>query len=95
MGVDAEILDLRTPLPLDIDAIETSVKKTGRCLIIHEAMRTSGFGAELAALVRERCFYHLEAPVERVTGFDRPIPTALEWAVSLGWYASRPRSKRS
>ena len=84
MGVDAEILDLRTLLPLDIDAIETSVKKTGRCLIIHEATRTSGFGAELAALVQERCFYHLEAPVERVTGFDTPYPHSLEWAYFPG-----------
>src|SRR3546814_965908 len=65
MGIDAEIIDLRTLLPLDIGAIEASVKKTGRCLIVHEATRTSGFGAELAALVQERCFYHLEAPVER------------------------------
>src|SRR3546814_13756334 len=74
MGIDAEILDLRTLLPLDIEAIETSVKKTGRCLIIHEATRTSGFGAELAALVQERCFYHLEAPAQRVTGFAPPYP---------------------
>src|SRR3546814_19778660 len=80
MGIDAEIIDLRTLLPLDIEAIETSVKKTGRCLIIHEATRTSGFGAELAALVQERCFYHLEAPVERVTGFDPPYPHSTEWA---------------
>ena len=49
-------------------------KKTGRCVIIHEATRTSGFGAELSALVQERCFYHLEAPIERVTGFDTPYP---------------------
>src|SRR3546814_3710000 len=81
-GIDAEILDLRTLLPLDIEAIEASVKKTGRCLIIHEATRTSGFGAELAALVQERCFYHLEAPVERVTGFDTPYTHSLEWARS-------------
>ena len=71
-------------MPLDIDAIETSVKKTGRCLVIHEATRTSGFGAELAALVQERCFYHLEAPVERVTGFDTPYPHSLEWAYFPG-----------
>ncbi|MGB7417868.1 MAG: alpha-ketoacid dehydrogenase subunit beta [Erythrobacter sp.] len=83
-GVDAEILDLRTLVPLDIEAIETSVKKTGRCLIVHEATRTSGFGAELSALVTERCFYHLEAPVERVTGFDTPYPHSLEWAYFPG-----------
>ena len=84
MGIDAEIIDLRTLLPLDIGAIEASVQKTGRCLIIHEATRTSGFGAELVALVQERCFYHLEAPVERVTGFDTPYPHSLEWAYFPG-----------
>ena len=84
MGVDAEIIDLRTLIPLDIDAVERSVKKTGRCLIVHEATRTSGFGAELSALVQERCFYHLEAPIERVTGFDTPYPHSLEWAYFPG-----------
>ena len=84
MGIDAEIIDLRTLLPLDIGAIEASVQKTGRCLIVHEATRTSGFGAELSALVTERCFYHLEAPVERVTGFDTPYPHSLEWAYFPG-----------
>ena len=83
-GVDADILDLRTLVPLDIEAIEASVKKTGRCLIVHEATRTSGFGSELSALVTERCFYHLEAPVERVTGFDTPYPHSLEWAYFPG-----------
>jgi 2-oxoisovalerate dehydrogenase E1 component beta subunit len=83
-GVDAEILDLRTLVPLDIEAVEKSVKKTGKCLIIHEATRTSGFGAELSALVQERCFYHLEAPIERVTGFDTPYPHSLEWAYFPG-----------
>jgi 2-oxoisovalerate dehydrogenase E1 component beta subunit len=84
MGVDAEILDLRTLVPLDIEAIERSVQKTGRCLIVHEATRTSGFGAELMAQVQERCFYHLEAPIERVTGFDTPYPHSLEWAYFPG-----------
>ncbi len=83
-GVDAEILDLRTIVPVDIEAVEKSVQKTGKCLIVHEATRTSGFGAELAALVTERCFYHLEAPVERVTGFDTPYPHSLEWAYFPG-----------
>ncbi len=78
-GVDAEVIDLRTLLPLDIDAISTSVTKTGRCVIVHEATRTSGFGAELAALVQEACFYSLEAPIERVTGWDTPYPHAFEW----------------
>jgi 2-oxoisovalerate dehydrogenase E1 component beta subunit len=84
IGIDAEVIDLRTLMPLDIDTIETSVKKTGRCLVVHEATRTSGFGAELAALVQERCFYHLEAPIERVTGFDTPYPHSLEWAYFPG-----------
>ena len=84
MGIDAEIVDLRTLLLLDVETIEESVKKTGRCLVVHEATRTSGFGAELAALVQERCFYHLEAAVERVTGFDTPYPHSLEWAYFPG-----------
>jgi len=83
-GVDAEIIDLRTLVPLDIATVEKSVEKTGKCLIVHEATRTSGFGAELSALVQERCFYHLEAPIERVTGFDTPYPHSLEWAYFPG-----------
>jgi 2-oxoisovalerate dehydrogenase E1 component beta subunit len=83
-GVDAEIIDLRTLVPLDIEAVEKSVQKTGKCLVIHEATRTSGFGGELVALVQERCFYSLEAPIERVTGFDTPYPHSLEWAYFPG-----------
>jgi 2-oxoisovalerate dehydrogenase E1 component beta subunit len=83
-GVDAEVIDLRTLLPLDIDTIVTSVKKTGRCVIAHEATRTCGYGAELSALVQEECFYHLEAPIVRVTGYDTPYPHALEWAYFPG-----------
>ncbi|MGX8011108.1 alpha-ketoacid dehydrogenase subunit beta [Mesorhizobium sp. ORM8.1] len=78
-GIDAEIIDLRTLLPLDLDAIVTSVKKTGRCVVVHEATLTSGFGAELVSLVQENCFYHLEAPVARVAGWDTPYPHAQEW----------------
>ncbi len=83
-GVDAEVIDLRTLVPLDIETIAASVQKTGRCMIVHEATRTSGFGAELSAQVQERCFYHLEAPIERVTGFDTPYPHSLEWAYFPG-----------
>jgi 2-oxoisovalerate dehydrogenase E1 component beta subunit len=83
-GLDAEVIDLRTLVPLDIETIEASVQKTGRCLIAQEAPRTSGFAAELSALVQERCFYHLEAPVERVTGWDTPYPHAYEWAYFPG-----------
>ena len=78
-GIDAEVIDLRTLVPLDIETIVQSVAKTGRCVIVHEATRTSGFGAELSALVQEQCFYKLEAPIQRVTGFDTPYPHALEW----------------
>jgi 2-oxoisovalerate dehydrogenase E1 component beta subunit len=83
-GIDAEVIDLRSIVPVDIDAIEQSVKKTGRCVVLHEATRTAGFGAELSALVQERCFYHLEAPVQRVTGWDTPYPHSLEWAYFPG-----------
>jgi len=78
-AVDAEVIDLRCLLPLDLDTIVASVEKTGRCVIAHEATRTSGFGAELAALVQEHCFYHLEAPIVRVTGWDTPYPHVFEW----------------
>lgn len=78
-GVDAEVIDLRTLLPLDVETIVESVRKTGRCVIVHEATRTSGFGAELSAQVQERCFHHLEAPILRVTGWDTPYPHAFEW----------------
>ena len=84
LGVDAEVIDLRTLLPLDIETIEQSVAKTGRCVVVHEATRTSGYGAELAALVQERCFYSLEAPVQRAAGFDTPYPHSLEWAYFPG-----------
>ncbi|NJD88153.1 MAG: alpha-ketoacid dehydrogenase subunit beta [Betaproteobacteria bacterium] len=83
-GIDAEIIDLRSLWPLDLDTIVGSVSRTGRCVIVHEATRTSGFGAELAALVQEHCFYHLEAPIERVTGWDTPYPHAQEWAYFPG-----------
>ena len=78
------MIDLRTIVPVDIATIEESVRKTGRCVVLHEATRTSGFGAELAALVQERCFYHLEAPVVRVTGYDTPYPHSMEWTYFPG-----------
>ncbi|SNS07862.1 branched-chain alpha-keto acid dehydrogenase E1 component [Sphingomonas laterariae] len=83
-GVDAELIDLRTLVPLDMETIAASVKKTGRCVIVHEATKTSGFGAELSALVQEHCFHHLEAPIQRVTGWDTPYPHSLEWAYYPG-----------
>jgi 2-oxoisovalerate dehydrogenase E1 component beta subunit len=78
-GVDAEVIDLRSLVPLDIDAIVQSVNKTGRCVVVHEAPRTSGFAGELIALIQQHCLHHLEAPIERVTGWDTPYPHAFEW----------------
>jgi 2-oxoisovalerate dehydrogenase E1 component beta subunit len=83
-GIDAEIVDLRTLWPLDLEAVVASVEKTRRCVVVHEATRTSGFGAELAALVQEHCFWHLEVPIERVCGWDTPYPHSLEWAYFPG-----------
>jgi 2-oxoisovalerate dehydrogenase E1 component beta subunit len=77
-GIKAEILDLRTLWPVDLDAIKKSVEKTGRVVIVHEAPKTCGFGAELVALVSEHCFLQLEAPPVRVCGFDTPFPYTLE-----------------
>jgi 2-oxoisovalerate dehydrogenase E1 component beta subunit len=78
-GIDAEVIDLRSFVPLDVDTIVASVKKTGRCVIAHEATRFGGFGAELAATVQEECFWNLEAPIQRVAGWDTPYPLAFEW----------------
>ena len=78
-GIDAEIIDLRSLVPLDLDTILTSVRKTGRCIVAHEGTLTSGFGAELCALVQEHALWVLEAPVRRVTGWDTPYPHAHEW----------------
>ncbi|MFD2739520.1 alpha-ketoacid dehydrogenase subunit beta [Sulfitobacter aestuarii] len=77
-GADVEVIDLRTLLPLDLDCITASVRRTGRCIVLHEATLISGFGAEVAALVQADCFYHLEAPVLRVAGWDTPYPHAQE-----------------
>ena len=76
--IDCEVIDLRTLLPLDLDAIVASVRKTGRCVVVHEAPLTGGLGGELAALVQEHALDSLEAPVVRVTGYDTPFPYALE-----------------
>jgi acetoin:2,6-dichlorophenolindophenol oxidoreductase subunit beta len=73
-GIDIEILDLRTLVPLDKEAIIKSIQKTGRLVILHEATRTGGFGGEIAALAADEAFSHLKAPVKRVTGPDIPVP---------------------
>jgi pyruvate dehydrogenase E1 component beta subunit len=77
-GYDLEVLDLRTLVPFDEAAILASVKKTGRVVIVHEAPRTSGFGAEIAATIAEKAILSLEAPIIRVTGLDTPFPYTLE-----------------
>jgi 2-oxoisovalerate dehydrogenase E1 component beta subunit len=79
LGLDAEIIDVRSIVPLDADTLCASVQKTGRCVIAHEATRFAGFGAELVATVQERCFWNLEAPIVRVAGYDTPYPHAFEW----------------
>lgn len=78
-GINAEVIDIRTLFPLDINTIAQSVNRTGRCVVAHEATRSTGFGAELIAEVQNHCFYRLEAPVKRVTGWDTPYPHAFEW----------------
>ncbi len=75
-GWDLEVVDLRSLVPFDAATVVESVKKTGRAIVVHEAQVSSGFGAEVAAQVAERAFYHLEAPVLRVGGFDVPYPAA-------------------
>ena len=77
-GFDPEVIDLRTLMPLDIDTVIESVKKTGRAVVVNEAPKTCGYAAELAALIMEKAFLHLEAPVTRLTGFDTPFPYTLE-----------------
>lgn len=74
LGVDAEVIDLRTVAPLDHETIVESVKKTGRAAVVHEAPHTGGLGAEIVARINEDALVYLEAPVERVTGFDTPVP---------------------
>ena len=73
-GRSIEVVDLRSLSPIDMDAIDASVRKTGRCVVAHEAPVYAGLGAEIAARVTEQCFYHLEAPVLRVGGFATPYP---------------------
>lgn len=77
-GISAEVIDLRTLVPLDEKAILASVEKTGRAVVVHEAARFCGFGAELSAILAEKAFYSLKAPIARVTGYDTPFPYALE-----------------
>jgi pyruvate/2-oxoglutarate/acetoin dehydrogenase E1 component len=89
-AVDAscEVLDIRSLRPLDEDAILASVAKTGRVVIVHEAPRTAGFGAELAALIAERAIFDLQGPVLRVTGYDVPYPY---WSIEDSYMPSVER----
>lgn len=75
-GIDATVVDVRSLLPLDVDTVVSAVAQTGRCVIVHEAPLTAGFGAEIAATVAKEAFYSLQAPIERVTGPDAPYPLA-------------------
>ncbi|MGB8711840.1 MAG: transketolase C-terminal domain-containing protein [Onishia taeanensis] len=77
-GISCEIIDLRSILPWDVETVATSVLKTGRLLISHEAPLTGGFAGEIAATIQERCFLYLESPISRVTGLDTPFPLTLE-----------------
>ena len=77
-SISCEVIDLRTLSPFDIDTLLVSAKKTGRVVIVHEAARTCGFGAELATSIYERAIEYLEGPIQRVTGFDTPFPYSLE-----------------
>ncbi len=72
--IDPEIIDLRTISPMDVESVVASIKKTGRGVIVHEAPKTCGLGAEIIALINEKALLSLQAPVERVTGFDIPVP---------------------
>jgi len=77
-GVEARVIDLRTLLPLDEEGVLEHAKSTGRVVVVHEAPRFCGFGAEISALIAEHCIEYMEAPVVRVTGFDTPFPNTLE-----------------
>ena len=77
-GISCEVLDLRTLVPLDVDSLIATVKKTGRAVVVHEAPKTCGYGAELVATICERAMAHLESPVVRIAGFDTPFPYSLE-----------------
>jgi 2-oxoisovalerate dehydrogenase E1 component beta subunit len=76
--IHCELIDLQTILPWDVDTVEESVNKTGKLVVSHEAPITCGFGAEVVASIQERCFLSLEAPIQRVCGYDTPFPLVFE-----------------
>jgi len=77
-GVSCELIDLRTVMPWDVDTVIQSVQKTGRVVISHEAPKTCGFAAEISSTIQEKCFHYLEAPIQRVCGYDTPFPLVFE-----------------
>ncbi len=89
--ISVELIDLRSIYPFDIDTIVQSVRKTGRCVVVHEAPKTCGFGAEISATIQEHCFLHLEAPVQRVTGFDTVMPY---YKLELEYLPESPRVQK-
>lgn len=90
--VSVELIDLRTIYPLDVETIAESVQRTGRCVVVHEAPRTGGMGAEISALIQEHCFLHLEAPVQRCTGFDTIMPY---YKLELDYLPEAPRIQKT
>lgn len=78
LGINCELIDLRSLLPWDVETVTKSVTKTGRCIVSHEAPKTSGFAAEISSTIQEECFLSLEAPIARVCGYDTPFPLAFE-----------------
>jgi len=90
--VSVELIDLRSCWPMDMDTIAASVQKTGRCVIVHEAPMTAGLGAEISARIQEECFLHLEAPVQRCTGFDTIMPY---YKLELEYLPEAPRIRQS
>ncbi len=90
--VSVELIDLRTIYPIDIETIAQSVQKTGRCVVVHEAPKTCGFGAEISARIMERCFLQLEAPVQRVAGFDTIMPY---YKLELDYLPDTPRIQKA
>jgi pyruvate dehydrogenase E1 component beta subunit len=90
--VSVELIDLRTIYPIDIETIAQSVQRTGRCVVVHEAPKTAGMGAEISSLIQEHCFLHLEAPVQRCTGFDTIMPY---YKLELDYLPETPRIQKA
>ncbi|KAL6077555.1 Branched chain keto acid dehydrogenase E1 subunit beta, variant 2 [Balamuthia mandrillaris] len=78
LGISCELIDLRTLMPWDVETVVSSVKRTGRLIVSHEAPKSAGFAAEISSTVQEKCFLHLEAPIQRICGYDVPFPLAFE-----------------